>query len=366
MWRSKKDQEVLEAVSRMYGELLGREPDPDSLKHWMAVAAQDGLEMVRAGILASEEFAARHQATSPEYRGYTERELAIFSEFIDPRARPQPGFVVDFMGGRIRTTSLWENARQLDGKVLPLPIPADFHSEAIEWIGTLKSVRCARDRLVAMEFGAGLGPWIVAAGLGARARGIREVRLYGVEADPVHFKLLQQNLADNGFSPEQVTLLHGAVGARAGKAYWPVIEDAREDWGSRPMEQAAGGASTDYLGRSVGKVREVEVLSAVDLLRREQRWDLLHVDIQGNEAEVCPASMAELNGRVHWIVLGTHSRLIEGHMIELFHRAGWELENEKPARFRYQRAAATLEAMTFVDGAQVWRNPRLDTAERPS
>ncbi len=36
------------------------------------------------------------------------------------------------------------------------------------------------------------------------------------------------------------------------------------------------------------------------------------------------------------------------------------LENEKPSKFRYSPSAPTLEAMTFVDGIQVWRNPRLD------
>jgi hypothetical protein len=44
----------------------------------------------------------------------------------------------------------------------------------------------------------------------------------------------------------------------------------------------------------------------------------------------------------------------------MFARAGWVLENEKPAIFTFQPGAPSLEAMTRIDGTQVWRNPRLD------
>jgi hypothetical protein len=40
-------------------------------------------------------------------------------------------------------------------------------------------------------------------------------------------------------------------------------------------------------------------------------------------------------------------------------RADWDLEHEKPTKFRYYRNPKTLEGMTIADGTQVWRNPRL-------
>jgi hypothetical protein len=43
-------------------------------------------------------------------------------------------------------------------------------------------------------------------------------------------------------------------------------------------------------------------------------------------------------------------------------RAGWVLEHEKPAKFNFAPNPLTLEAMTTVDGTQVWRNPRLATS----
>jgi hypothetical protein len=57
------------------------------------------------------------------FAGYREPDLAIFEEFINPAAKAEPGFVVDFLGSKIRTSTLWKEARTLDGQRLELPIP---------------------------------------------------------------------------------------------------------------------------------------------------------------------------------------------------------------------------------------------------
>jgi len=267
--------------------------------------------------------------------------------------------VVDFMGARVRTSSLWKRAQTFDGQVCAPPIPGDYHSEAVEWVGVLKSVRSAQNSYVAMELGAGLGPWLVAGGTGARSLGIANIQLYGIEGDPKHFELLQQNLEDNGFS-SNAHALHAAIGASAGQAEWPIHEDPREDWGSRPIVTNATGTLVDYLGREFTNTSTIEVIAFSELLRREKRWDLVHIDIQGDEFRTCESASSQLDERVHWIVVGTHSRLIEGQLIDLFHRQGWDLENEKPCRMHYEKDAPAVEAMNYLDGVQVWRNPRLD------
>src|SRR5689334_17320498 len=143
--------------------------------------------------------------------GYNEADTTIFAEFINARAKPEPGFIVDFLGSRIRTGSVWKEARQLDGQLIGIPVPADFHAEAVEWIGLLKAVRGAQGQYVAMELGAGFGPWSVAGGLAARQRGIKDIRLCAVEGDSQHFRFLRQHFADNGFDPDQHSLFEAAV-----------------------------------------------------------------------------------------------------------------------------------------------------------
>jgi FkbM family methyltransferase len=288
------------------------------------------------------------------FRGYSDADTTIIAEFARHDLKPQPGFIVDFLGVRTRATSLWPEARALEGNVIKAPIPGDFHCETIEWLGLLKSVRSAYGKYIAMELGAGFGPWVVAGGTAARSRGIKHIQLYAVEGDPHHYRFLRQHLSDNGFEPNKHILLEAAVGVEAGVAAWPVMEDTSGEWGSRPIL-----ADGDYLGRDFANTKTIDIIPLADLIRREEHWDLVHIDVQGHEVDICRSCLNDLNERVSWIVVGTHSRKLDGDMLELFCRADWELEHEKPTKFRYYRNPKTLEGMTIADGTQVWRNPRL-------
>jgi FkbM family methyltransferase len=289
------------------------------------------------------------------FPGYSDADTAIFEEFVNPDAKPESGFVVDFLGSRIRATSVWKEARTLEGQLLGIPVPADFHAEAIEWIGLLKAVRSATDQYVAMELGAGFGPWIIAGGLAAKLRGIQNIRLCAVEGDPQHFQFLHQHFLDNGFEPSEHTLLQAGVGVNAGVAEWPILEgvSASESWGCRPLH--SGG---DYLGRQFQNTTRIDIVPMRDLVVREPSWDLIHIDVQGEEVEICRSCIDELNARVRWIIAGTHSRKLDGDFLELMCRAGWFLEHEKPSKFAFVPNPTTLEAMITLDGTQVWRNLR--------
>jgi FkbM family methyltransferase len=290
------------------------------------------------------------------FPGYNEADTTILTEFVNRDAKPESGFVVDFLGCRIRASSLWKEAKALDGTLLGVPVPADFHAEAIEWIGLLKAVRSAVGQYVAMELGAGFGPWSVAGGVAARLRGINNIRLCAVEGDSQHFRYLRQHFADNSFDPDRHALFEAAVGVRAGVAQWPVIEDslASEEWGCRPLQ-----AREDYTGRQFQSTKQVALVPMLDLVVTEPVWDLIHIDVQGDEVDICRSCIDELSARVRRIVVGTHSRKIDGDLLDLMWRAGWVLEHEKPVKFTFIPNSPTLDAMTTLDGTQVWRNPRL-------
>jgi FkbM family methyltransferase len=288
------------------------------------------------------------------FPGYSDADAGIFAQFANPDVQPEPGFLTDFLGSRIRVSSLWEHARTLDGQLVGLPIPGDFHAETVEWIGLLKAVSTATDKYVAMELGAGFGPWVVAGGIAARRRGINNIHLCAVEGDADHFQYLRQHFIDNGFRPAEHTLIEAAVGTAAGVAQWPVLNgSAAEEWGLRPMH-----SERDYIGRRFDKTRPVVVVPMRDLVAQEPYWDLIHIDVQGEEVEICRSCLEELNTRVRWIIVGTHSRKIDGLFLDMMWTAGWILEHEKPTKFTFVPNAATLEAMTTMDGTQVWRNPR--------
>lgn len=306
----------------------------------------------------------------PEYRGYSDQDLAVFQSLPPQSRKGEAGFLIDFLGVRTRLTSL-KPYRPYDGKVLGIPVAFKdlFHADTVEWIGLLKSVLSARERYVALELGAGWGPWIVGGATAARRMGIRELKLYGVEGDPGHFQFMNQHLIDNGLDPAEHCLFNAAVGVTAGRVRWPKVDDPADDWGSRPLgdieqrdQPSDEKNGPDYLGRHFDSFIEVEVLTFAGLLEREPIWDFVHSDVQGSEYALCRSSIEIMNQRVRWLVVGTHSRKIEGDLIELMFSHNWVLENEKPCQFRFNPSSHTLTAMTHYDGTQVWRNPRLTSA----
>lgn len=294
------------------------------------------------------------------YRGYGEADLQIFDAFVAPNGPPQPGFVVDFLGGKTRIASLYDGVAPLDGAVTGPPVEGDYHAEAVEWIGLLKSVGDARGSFVAMEWGAGWAPWLVAGACAARRRGIEVLRLYGMEADPHHYATMRQHFLDNDLPPDEHVLLEAAVGVVAGSARWPEEPDAKNAWGARPIRSGDSEAvDHDYLNGRVDRFIDVDIIAAESLLRREEQWNLLHLDIQGWEGEICRSCIGLITERVQWVIIGVHSRLLDGDLLRIFHDAGWILEHEKPTHFRYARNKETFESMVIADGTQVWRNPRI-------
>jgi FkbM family methyltransferase len=272
-----------------------------------------------------------------------------------PSASPQAGFITDVIGVRHRTSTVWPAARIYDGQKLGLPIPDDFHAEAIEWVGMLKAVEAAGPGFTMLELGAGYGMWSVASGVAARNQGLAPIKLYAVEGDAAHCALMRTHFCDNGFGLDERVLLNAAVGVRSGMDRWPVPKHDHE-FGGRPL----GENTIDYTGRAVVQTRDVRLIALADILDYEPFWDFLHCDIQGGEFDVLSSCVQLLNERVHWMVIGTHSRKLDGDLIDMLWRAGWNLEDEQPTRFTFRYLGHSLEEMNAVDGTQIWRNPRLD------
>ena len=177
---------------------------------------------------------------------------------------------------------------------------------------------------------------------------------------------MQTHFRDNGFDPAVYRLENAVIGVKAGRSMWPKLPVPSADFAVRPAacsgedgNFATNAKDPDYRGAVFDEFIDVEMMSFRSVLEREVLWDLVHIDVQGTETELCSASAEILNRRVRWLVIGTHSRKIDGDLIDLLFRHGWVLENEKPARFDFNPALPSLEAMTTHDGTQVWRNPRL-------
>lgn len=289
------------------------------------------------------------------FGGWDPSDAELLNRYACPTG-PTEGKITDFFG--IRTSSfLHPWAVHLDNQVVDvIPIPDDsLRAETIEYYATLKSFEMAPEGAFSMaEIGASYAPWTTfAAVMGARHG--RAVQLVAVEASSYLHGLIPVHMAENGVDPDApfIRKVCGAVGRDFGTMHFPVVTSPSDN-GGQVTDRAQ---SVDYLGRQV----EHEAVSAYPLseLLPPGIVDLIHMDVQGVEHDVLSASMDSLNERVRAIFVGTHSRLIEGQLLDLFHAHGWELDRERPTKFDYVANRPSVVGWTTRDGGQYWINRQL-------
>lgn len=338
-------------VRRAYQTLLGRAPESEDVIAFYVTAGTTLPQLFRM-IAGSPEFAARWNGavaaapSAPVYgTGATDAEvLAAFDPYTGPG---KAGFVTDFLGTRTRTYYV-HGLNALDGVVEGLPNPGNFHASTVEWVGVLRSALDADRRFVAVELGAGWGPWLTACAAACSRKGIPDVKLVGVEAAGTHFEFMKQHFRDNGLDPERHTLLHGASAPEDGFAEFPDLNDPALDYG------ATLSTSDPLMHRVIGpQVTRVPTYSLPTLLAPYEKADLLHIDIQGSEADVVVAARGVLKRKVKRMVIGTHGRAIEQTLLEELSANGWVLEADHACRYGPYQGGIALA----VDGCQVWRNP---------
>jgi FkbM family methyltransferase len=278
--------------------------------------------------------------------------MGIMRSHAVSELKPRDGYLTNFLGVLIDPKFFPDLLEGKAGQVEPIPIPANWHADIAEWAAALRAVDLAGETFTIIELGCGWGCWLNNMGAAAR-RTSRKIRLIGIEGDLGHIQFAREACRANEFDESEVWLHHGIAAARDGKALFPIQQMAGKNWGLEPIFDASlfDIAKAKLSGK-------YEVLPMISLDRVSQgcsRIDLLHIDIQGSEADLIRDSLEFLNSRVAYMVVGTHSREIEGTIFSTLRAAGWGLEIERPAIL----SLAGLRPQVVVDGVQGWRNPRL-------
>ncbi|GEM_PF-693278 len=278
--------------------------------------------------------------------------VALIKKYIRPDIQPNPDYYTNAFGTLISPEVLPEILNERVGTVEKPPIPANWHADIAEFGAVLRAIDLTRQpKFVMCELGCAWGCWMNISGTVSRAKGLA-VQLIGVEGDIEFISMAKRILAANGFSPEEYSLHHGVIAANRGTALFPVHDPNQPQYGFEPLFDVSAIRKIFYL--KTGKYYELQQVSLADTLKGQKRVDLLHVDIQGGEDKLIPASVDLLNDKVAYLFIGTHSRQIEGRMIECMKKAGWILEIERPAILNL-----ASDPTVTVDGVQGWRNPRL-------
>jgi hypothetical protein len=297
-------------------------------------------------------------AATQIYRGYDGAQEAMLRAMVSGKARQEVDRIVDGFGQETLLACI-PFASTFDLARLEIPLPDDsYHAEAAEYIALADSVRRARSRYCIAEVGAGWGPWVGLGGVLARSRGLPEIELIAIEGLPARFELLKRHLATNRLRPLEgnetvldgvsCRLFCGAATTTHTEVFFP--DAGITDLGSRMSERAD---ERDYRGRHIRSLR-VQGYPLAEILG-DSHVDLLHIDVQGTEFSLIEANLDLLASQVAAMMIGTHSRVIEGLLIDLLYRNGWQLELEKPCRVVWTAHPSSQEAMTETDGCQYWR-----------
>lgn len=266
--------------------------------------------------------------------------------------KPHANYLTNYLGVLIDPKFFPSILDDKAGEVEDAPIPANWHADIAEWGAALRAVDLARENFTVAELGCGWGCWLNNTGVAARRKGLK-VHLIGVEGDKGHIAFAREACATNGFTDKQLTLRHGVAATSPGTALFPRQDQAGVNWGEEPLFGAT--AEQRRSAAEAGTHDEVPMIPLEDLLSPYSRIDLLHIDIQGSEADLVAGCLPTLRDKVAYLVIGTHSRQIEGQLMTTLLQAEWILEIERPAIF----SISTGVPCTLVDGVQGWRNPVL-------
>lgn len=263
---------------------------------------------------------------------------------------PTPGMVTNAFGVKI-DPKFFPNILSLSaGTVEAPPIPSNWHADIAEFGAVFRAIELSGPTFRMVELGCGWGCWMNISGMVAKRQG-KAVHVAGVEGDPHHIEFAKESMATNGFTPQEFTLRHGIATAEPGMALFPSQNPAGTNWGEKPIFDLGEQEAEQYTRRGYIQLRQVPL---VELSGRLGRIDLLHIDIQGGELDLIHKALETITRSVAYMMIGTHSRRIEGLLLELLPQVGWVLEIERPAVINIHRPFEVI-----VDGVQGWRNPAL-------
>lgn len=346
-----------EDVEKAYVSLLGRQPESADVfdKYYRDKTTVDVLKIITTSL----EFKHRFGVDGADQL-FREGPFWNFTSTFDPISQivtniapdrlPLEGHIVNFLGVAMNVKFM-DTVSHRGGQLDEIPIPANYHADMAEWGSVLRSIELAQGSYNIVELGCGWGCWINNTGAVCRRKGL-DFAAVGVEGDAGHLTFARSALRTNGIREESCRLIHGVAG-NGGYALFPRQDRAGASWGLEPFFTTD---RSEYKRRmQTGAYEAVPVVTLKEAFRDFERVDLLHVDIQGGELPLVSNNVPLLNERVAYMFIGTHSRAIEGKLIDVMACAGWQLECERPAVFTI--GERTLN--TLIDGVQAWRNVRL-------
>lgn len=278
----------------------------------------------------------------------------IFREFSSWFGHVPEGFTTDFVGQFIDSKFQGSDCGNQGPRVQQNHRLGrlGINEEIFEWKHLLSAILDAQEQFVMLELGAGYGYWSMAAACALRIKHpTLPFALTAVEAEPTHFRWLNQHFINNGVPPHQHRLMQAAVNGSEGEVNF-VIGHASTWYGQAIVD------NPDYHQQGLPESHTIQVRSVTmdNLLSGIERIDYLDMDIQGAELSAIQTGIAAMTRCVRRAFVATHSASIEKELIAIFRRSGWYHSYLYPCG---ATAITPFGKISFVDGAQCWINPAI-------
>lgn len=258
---------------------------------------------------------------------------------------------------------------------LPVADRPRLDEEYFEWIDLLEAVAAAEEWFTMLELGAGFGRWGIRGALAAKQRGIRQIAVRFVEAEPQHAAWLREAMELNELGDIACGIFEAAIsysGAQVPFVLAPDGVDARLSWGQSTPCDDQGRAEfscwhdsepTDrtYFGLPIRRAYNTDLIQVPAITFESLTADLdfidfVDMDIQGSEAELIKHAISTFDTKVRLVHIGTHAASVEDEIRRIFREHGWEARWD----FSTQGERETpFGHISFGDGVQTWRNSRL-------
>ncbi len=356
--RTRESSEAITAddVAKTYQVLLGRDPEGiEVVKRHMAAGSHQAMVLA---IINSDEARNRLQYSdrSPffHYNAAVDVPGLVLAN-VDSSRVPREGHSVNFLGVAV-PTEVFDFLAGKGGTLDVVPIPANYHADMSEWAAAIRAIDLAQNKFTMIELGSGWGCWMVNTGVLAKRKGLA-LELIGVEADPKHIAFCQTTMNSNSIPETDYSIVKGIASADTGTALFPKRQGVADSWGFEPVFGATKERQRQLVAS--GKYEPLPLVPLKNVIADRSRIDLLHIDIQGGETDLVRGTLDLISDRVAYVLIGTHSRMIEGDLMKMLLNAGWMLEIERPAIFKLNNGIP----QTTVDGVQGWRNPKFEVSQ---
>jgi FkbM family methyltransferase len=293
-----------------------------------------------------------------------------FEQFKNFEGFVEADFHPDFLGTMTKSAHCaWQEYPE---RSMSVPLPP-FNEEYFEWTDVLEAVLCADRKFTMIEVGAGYGRWSSRGVAAARLRGIQEVFVVLVEAEPTHIHWIHEHMAHNAISREEYRLIDVAVSDHDGSdIFYIQMPDGSPanspgEWYGQALAsghkktEADEQIATEYFGKPIVRLAggwngvEVEVRRLSSILSDYDFVDLVDMDIQGAEGPAIEEGFRELDRCVKRLHVGTHSQKVESQIRKRMTKGGWYCIWDFPCQSTVDTPFGNI---AFGDGVQTWINPR--------